>query len=158
MKKGQLLKRRRKANMLALIKVFLFFVLLFVIILVSVRMLYRALRVHSLSKRKHEFGCFKCGKCCTLEVEPTEEDIKRVESLGHKRTNFMDGKCLKRVKGKCVFLKRQGKYYICSVHEHKPRVCREWPFIGVFRGRFLFSKTFSCPGIARFLEKKYIYS
>lgn len=140
--------------MLVLIKVFLFLVLLFVIILVSVHMLYRVVRVYSLSKRKHEFECFKCGKCCTLKVEPTEKDIKRLESLGYERTDFMDRKYLLRVKGKCIFLKREGKYYVCSVHEHKPRVCREWPFNGVFKGRFLFSKTFSCPGIARFLEKE----
>jgi Fe-S-cluster containining protein len=140
--------------MLALIKVFLFLVLLFVIILVSVRALYRVVRVYFLSRRKHEFGCFKCGKCCTLRVEPTEEDTKRMESLGYKRIDFMDGKCLKKVKGKCTFLKRQGKYYVCSVHEHKPRVCREWPFTGIFRGRFVYSKTFSCPAIAKFLEKK----
>ena len=107
-----------------------------------------------LSKRKHRFECLKCGKCCTLKIEPTEEDINRIKSMGHKKSDFMEGRYLKKVNGKCVFLVRKGKYYICSIHGYKPGICREWPFTSVFRGRFLFSKTFSCPGIAKFLKKE----
>lgn len=140
--------------MLAEIKVFLFLMVFFAAVIAAVKMLYDALRIRTLSRRKHEFECFRCGKCCTLKVEPTRGDVKRIESAGHSRKDFMDGRFLKRVKGKCFFLERQGKHYACSLYQHRPDVCRAWPFTGVFRGRFLFSRTFSCPGIAKFLGKK----
>ena len=139
-------------SILALAKTLLFFAVLVLVAFAAVRTAYRASRAYLLSKRRHEFRCLKCGKCCILKVEPTAGDIKRIESAGRRRRDFMEGRFLKRVKGRCIFLKRQGRHYICSIHEHKPAVCRAWPFTGVFRSRFLFRRTFSCPAMERFFR------
>ena len=66
-----------------------------------------------LGRKKGGFSCLKCGKCCTLKVEPPEEDIKRIESLGLSRRDFMDGKEIKRVNGACIFLKKGKDGFTC---------------------------------------------
>jgi len=88
------------------------------------------------------FQCLQCGKCCTLTVEPTEQDIDKIERMGYKRDRFLkDGK-LRKLNGACCFLKREGSKYFCSIHEIKPRVCRKYPFTVMSR-----DKLFSCPGL-----------
>lgn len=59
----------------------------------------------------------------------TEEDIRRLESLGYSRgefSEFRDGFIrLKNVNGRCFFL-RDGK---CSIYEYRPLGCRAYPVI-----------------------------
>jgi Fe-S-cluster containining protein len=88
------------------------------------------------------FECLKCGKCCTLTVEPDEDDIKKIELLGHKRMNFLRNGALRKKDGVCMFLEKKDGTYQCSIHEMKPKVCRQYPFTVMSR-----DKLFSCPGL-----------
>jgi len=88
------------------------------------------------------FNCTQCGKCCTLSVEPTEDDIKRIEMLGHRRLNFMRNGMLRKVKGRCMFLEKRDGRAFCRIHEMKPKVCRDYPYTAMRRNWL-----FSCPGL-----------
>lgn len=89
------------------------------------------------------FQCSQCGKCCTLTVMPSQEDIKKIEMLGHKRMNFMRSGSFRKKKGLCFFAKKESDNKIhCSIHEMKPRICREYPFT-VMKNDNLFS----CPSL-----------
>lgn len=61
-------------------------------------------------------------------------DIKRIEKHGYKKTDFLNGKILKKIGKDCIFLKKKGKKYFCSIQKFKPDVCNEWPlekYLGV---------------------------
>ena len=90
-----------------------------------------------------KFECLQCGKCCTLTVEPTPEDIRKIELLGYKRMHFLRNGALRKRNGICMFLKKgQDGHAYCNIHEMKPRVCRDYPFTVLSRDRL-----FSCPGL-----------
>lgn len=77
-------------------------------------------------------NCNFCGLCCTQAVRVTEEDIQRIEKLGHKREDFtvkdVDGQLLlKRENGYCTFFRDKGNYGGCSIYENRPDICRDWP-------------------------------
>ncbi|MDI9645112.1 MAG: YkgJ family cysteine cluster protein [Archaeoglobales archaeon] len=55
-----------------------------------------------------KIGSSFCGKCCySTEMPLTEEDIKRIESLGYSRKDFaikIDGIFrLRNINGRCIF-------------------------------------------------------
>ncbi|MBR9700147.1 YkgJ family cysteine cluster protein [Candidatus Woesearchaeota archaeon] len=86
-----------------------------------------------------DFKCTFCGKCCIeLTVKISDEDIKRIKKAGHKRKDFAvkdmfdlrTGKyALKKQENEwCVFLRKEGEKYLCSIHEHRPETCRKYPF------------------------------
>jgi Fe-S-cluster containining protein len=60
----------------------------------------------------------------------TEEDIKRIESLGYSRNDFaikVDGVYrLRNVNGRCFFLSRDNR---CRIYDHRPIGCRIYPVI-----------------------------
>ncbi len=70
------------------------------------------------------FECLMCGKCCTLKIEPSKEDIKRIEGLGYRKNEFMDGKYIRQKNNACIFLKKEGNHYKCSIYDYRPMVCR----------------------------------
>ncbi|MBI2143155.1 YkgJ family cysteine cluster protein [Candidatus Woesearchaeota archaeon] len=78
-------------------------------------------------------NCTFCGLCCTLAVRLSEKDIRRIEKgSSRKREDFAvadaDGKpMLKRENGWCTFFKREGKIGICTIYEHRPDNCRDFP-------------------------------
>lgn len=77
-------------------------------------------------------NCTFCGLCCTLTVKLSDNDIKRIEKSGRGKEEFVvadtDGKpVLKRDKGWCTFFKREGKVGICTIYEHRPGNCRDFP-------------------------------
>jgi Fe-S-cluster containining protein len=72
-----------------------------------------------------------CGKCChNTEMPLTEEDIKRIESLGYDRRDFtvkIDGIYrLRNVNGKCFFLDEDNR---CKIYEYRPLGCRIYPIV-----------------------------
>ncbi len=73
----------------------------------------------------------------------TEEDLKRIESLGFSREEFsvVDGKVirLRNVNGRCFFLSEDGK---CRIYSHRPEGCRLYP--AVFDGERVVVDRF-CP-------------
>ncbi len=88
------------------------------------------------------FQCMQCGKCCTLTVEPDEEDIRKIEMLGYMRMHFMRNGALKKKNGACMFLEKKDGRYQCGIHDMKPKVCRQYPYTMLSR-----DKLFSCPGL-----------
>ena len=85
-----------------------------------------------------DFKCTKCGECCRPIVKVSENAIKRIEESGWKREDFLDvdpisenyeKNTLKQVNRACMFLKREGKEFVCSIYEHRPDTCRKYPFI-----------------------------
>lgn len=80
------------------------------------------------------FECKKsCGYCCTLRVRLSLFDIIRIMRAGYKKKHFLEkdlrGKpVIKMVNGKCYFLHRKNGKARCKIYEHRPKVCREYPF------------------------------
>lgn len=85
------------------------------------------------------FKCTKCGECCKPITKVSEEDIKRIEQLGHRREDFLDidpfrresevKDVLKRKNGYCTFLRdNKDKTFDCTIYENRPQVCRDYPF------------------------------
>ncbi len=72
----------------------------------------------------------------------TDEDVRRIESLGYRREEFsivVNGiRRLRNVNGKCYFL-RDNK---CTIYEHRPEGCRLYP--AVFNGKEVVVDKF-CP-------------
>jgi uncharacterized protein len=79
-----------------------------------------------LYRHRNRFRCTSCGDCCRFKVIPIEkEDVKKLEAAGYKDFYEKKGELrLKRLNGKCFFLKDDK----CSVYEHRPTVCMEFPF------------------------------
>ena len=80
------------------------------------------------------FECKKsCGYCCTLRVRLSLLDIIRIMQAGYRKRDFLEKdlkgrNVIKMVKGKCYFLHRKNKKARCKIYEHRPRICREFPF------------------------------
>jgi len=73
-----------------------------------------------------------CSKCCyETEMPLTEEDIARIERLGHRREEFsaLDDELVPQLRndeGHCVFLGATGQ---CTIYEHRPAGCRLYPLV-----------------------------
>ncbi len=73
-----------------------------------------------------KFKCLRCGRCCSLRVKLTNEDIKRLKKSGKK--NFVEkGNWLKRINGYCMFLEIKNGKANCTVYDSRPKICRGWP-------------------------------
>ena len=87
---------------------------------------------------KASFKCRNCGKCClTYTVKLSDDDIKRIKKLGHKKDSFAEpdnfdirtGKyALKRVNNQCIFLERKSNNYFCKIYKVRPEICINYPF------------------------------
>ncbi|MEX2701913.1 MAG: YkgJ family cysteine cluster protein [Candidatus Baldrarchaeota archaeon] len=76
--------------------------------------------------------CKKCGQCClNTEMMLSEEDIKRLESLGYPREEFTVEKrgfiFLRNINGHCFFL--DTKTTKCKVYDYRPTGCKFYPII-----------------------------
>ncbi len=72
----------------------------------------------------------RCVACCLeTEMPLTEDDVKKIEKLGFKRTEFTfeagEETRLRNVNRACFFLK-EGR---CSVYEERPEGCRVYPLV-----------------------------
>ena len=98
---------------------------------------------------KKNFECKKCGECCRPIVLLTEEDIVRIKLLGLREEEFVaidpigeeTHKVLKQKNNVCMFLKRYGENFICNIHQHRPEICRQYPF---FEDIFLHTLSLYC--------------
>lgn len=72
-------------------------------------------------------GCYAC--CLETDMILTEDDLKRIESLGYKREDFSEFRegfiRLRNVSGKCYFL-IDGR---CGIYESRPLGCEAYPVI-----------------------------
>ncbi len=94
----------------------------------------------SVPKISHQIFCARCpGYCCyrlpgaTLYVDAI--DINRIArhfkiSDGEVRKRFIEGKNTFRVKddGSCIFLSDMRLQARCTIHQARPRQCREFPY------------------------------
>jgi len=82
---------------------------------------------------KKTFKCTKCGECCRPVVKVSAEEISRIKETGSKDfyefDKVIESNVLKQEKGVCIFLKRQGEEFVCSIYDKRPDVCRQYPFI-----------------------------
>ena len=90
-------------------------------------------------------GCFKC--CISTEMVLSEDDIRRLETLGYKKEDFVvyigGFYRLKNIDGHCIFLDiSSGK---CKVYKYRPIGCRIYPAIYNPRKGFTLDKI--CPAI-----------
>ncbi len=102
----------------------------------------KSIRLYS---RRDRFKCMMCGTCCRFKhIQLTSEDIIRLEAAGKKDffKNQNGEKSLKRVRGRCVFVKDDK----CTVHEIRPTVCRSFPFFKIY-GIGYAQKSSFCPAL-----------
>ena len=104
-----------------------------------------------------KFKCTNCGYCCTSSnVEMSDDEVLEIKGLGKNgfSEDFVteEGNNSKRIKGSdkdaCMFL--DGKK-LCSVYEHRPSVCRLYPFklVPVSESLVKIDVTYSCKSILR---------
>lgn len=87
------------------------------------------------------FSCTQCGNCCSGApgyVWVTKEEIRRISKLLGREDGWLGKTHLRRVRlrysltekpsGDCVFLKRRGETFECSIYAVRPLQCRTWPF------------------------------
>ncbi|MEM2940734.1 MAG: YkgJ family cysteine cluster protein [Thermoproteota archaeon] len=86
-----------------------------------------------IARRNELFKCKLCGwKCCSLHPEISEEDLERIRRVSPFFKPYLspEGKMLLMSdKGYCPFLEK-GR---CTIHEHKPVLCKIYPFYPVNR-------------------------
>jgi len=117
------------------------FAVTFAVLLASVPPMIKSLRLY---RRHDRFRCTSCGDCCRIRIIPiSREDIRRLEAAGYRDFTAERGEpAMRRVNGRCVFLKDDR----CSVYEHRPRVCREFPFFRVYGVGYAERASF-CPAL-----------
>ncbi|MFC2154655.1 YkgJ family cysteine cluster protein [Candidatus Altiarchaeota archaeon] len=106
-----------------------------------------------LALRQDEFECLMCGNCCRFRtIDMSSKDVERIEAAGKKDfyEKFEGAFRLKRKNGRCVFVEDDK----CTIHEIKPKVCREFPFFKLY-GCIPYIHDWSCcPGVEKMKNKK----
>jgi len=114
--------------MLEFILIFLIMALLSYVVIFFIDIVYF---IPSVFMRRKKFECIRCGHCCTKMAPLNEEEIRTIESHGHRRKDFAAGfgpfRTLRRKNGKCVFLSFSGKEAACSIYPYRTGVCRKFP-------------------------------
>ena len=105
---------------------------------------------------KIKFHCIGCGlSCIGTEVFLSENEIEKIKQISDKdfseeiKTIYgSTKKRLKKINNRCIFLDENLR---CSIHEHKPLLCREFPFKVLFTApnQAVIDMTHSCGSIAR---------
>ena len=76
------------------------------------------------------FHCKRCGECC-YPPRLFATDIKRIKKAGYEDfvyTDDLKNTYMKDKKNnKCIFLRKKGKIFECSIYPYRPKVCREYP-------------------------------
>ncbi len=78
------------------------------------------------------FTCSRCGKCCEMtEMELSEEDIGRLERIGHSREEFSivgEDNIPRLIVGRWCYFYDSDKR-LCRVYESRPLGCRLYPIV-----------------------------
>lgn len=112
------------------------------IIVINTKDVIKAVKTYG---RRSDFKCSMCGNCCRFLTTPvTDADIARIREGGYDDFVRDDMKALKRVNGRCMFLKDDR----CSIHEIRPQVCRDYPFFKLYGVGYCRKATF-CPALER---------
>jgi Fe-S-cluster containining protein len=92
-------------------------------------------RGYVLGRRK--FTCQRCGQCCRLTVNLTDEEINKIKKAGYKDF-FTKNKELKKVNRYCVFLTLNNGITSCKLENSaKPSICKNFPLIhGLFGKKY----------------------
>ncbi len=85
--------------------------------------------------------CLRCGTCCSrFQVLVEEHELERIAGyLGISRLRLIAkyadprwpvaGKYLiQHRRGRCAFLREEGRQFLCSIHPVKPQPCLDWHF------------------------------
>jgi uncharacterized protein len=83
--------------------------------------------------------CFRCGECCRrYQVLLEQNEAERLAEflgldLAGLKTQYTDPRwpglnnyLLRQEKTGCPFLRQNDREFLCSIHNIKPRACREW--------------------------------
>ncbi|OGV52837.1 MAG: hypothetical protein A2X49_09335 [Lentisphaerae bacterium GWF2_52_8] len=105
----------------------------------------------SIRAGRRNFECGRCGRCCGLNVNLTEEDVARIVKAGHSEKSFAERRfgirLLKKEHDKCVFFSAvPGTAGACRIYEHRPAVCRRFPALKYFGFRGL---DLRCPSVSK---------
>ena len=83
---------------------------------------------------KKTFICKRCGECCKVyTIKLNKKDIKKIERIYNKDyflcyDNIKNFFVLKRIKNKCIFLKKEKNSYFCEIYSTRPEICKKYPF------------------------------
>ena len=103
------------------------------IILVILLIYFIFIRGYVLARRK--FTCLRCGRCCRLTVNLTEEEIKKIKKAGYKDF-FTKKNELRKVNGYCVFLTLDKGITSCKLENSaKPAISKNFPLLHGLYGK-----------------------
>jgi len=88
-----------------------------------------------MKQKKDKFRCRNCGYCCTLIVELSKGDIKRISDMGYDEKDFVEtgpsrNKRIKLNNYYCYFLGLLKGETFCKIYKGRPKVCQDYPFLG----------------------------
>lgn len=116
------------------------------------------LKVTKLSPKGLRFKCRRCGTFCCRLGGPvvTSDDVVRLKRSCPDIENATETVVLGRTvgtvlvakpNGECIFFQRRGDGGVCSVYNHRPDVCRTYPFRLVREGNSLIVSLLPCVGL-----------
>jgi Fe-S-cluster containining protein len=75
--------------------------------------------------------CTACGVCCFFDdpryVMVFESDEARLGEHLESTTHWISGRrFMRQVDGHCIALRQEGEFWLCSIHEHRPQLCRDF--------------------------------
>jgi Fe-S-cluster containining protein len=87
---------------------------------------------------KKTFRCKRCSECCKkYTIMLFKDDVKKIKNKCYDESYFLDKETigayknkfiLKKINGKCVFLKKKDNVYFCGIYDIRPKICKQYPF------------------------------
>jgi len=94
----------------------------------------KKVKVINILNNRIRFRCIRCARLCCKLGGPrlSEDDLAGLEKIGFREDQVSDSKRIMKTEsnGDCIFLhfdENVGKYD-CKIHDHKPLLCRAFPF------------------------------
>jgi Fe-S-cluster containining protein len=106
--------------------------------------------IHEYVLARKKYKCIRCGKCCKLRVDLSEEDINKIKKAGYKDFLTKDNN-LKKINGYCLFMTLDNGITSCKLEKSgKPSICRNFP---EKRGIFGKAYDYRCRSFWKFKNK-----